>query len=135
VVPEPEEIRVQRIGEVPGAATGIERVGGPIEKRPLREDEVFPRVFIAGRACACEREVFEVKRGKVAFDLVRRRGPSSKRASGARVEGGGETRLWRAPPLAFRPTIEALDELLVNRQCEPSRPHAQGRHVDLSRSV
>ena len=89
-VPKSEEIRVQRVRKVASAAAWIERVGGAIEKRPLLEDEVFPRALVAGRAGAGKREIFKVKRAEVTLELPRFEPPAGVCVVGARFERFGE---------------------------------------------
>src|SRR4029453_19632123 len=56
-----EQLAVDAVGQFPGAASGIERVGRAIERRTLFANEVFPRRLVAGRAAAGKREVFEMQ--------------------------------------------------------------------------
>jgi len=115
-VSQPEEIRIQGIGELTGSATRIDRVGRSIEKRPLPEDEVLPCFFIPRRACTGDREVFEMKRVEVALELSRIWVASGKSAPRARLERLSEAGLRRAPTLALRLTIEALDNPFLNHE-------------------
>ena len=54
---EAEEVGVQRIRELTGAAAWIQRVGSAIQHGPVFQDEMVPRGFVPGRACACEGEI------------------------------------------------------------------------------
>ena len=61
MVADAEEVGIERIGKVACSAARVEGVGGPVEQRPLHEDEVFPRRLVPVCAGAGEREVFQMK--------------------------------------------------------------------------
>ena len=54
---EPEQLRVQRLRDVAGAAAGIHRIRGAIHGGPELFHEMIPRVLAAHRTCAGEREI------------------------------------------------------------------------------
>src|SRR6476659_8952005 len=65
---QPEELAVQRLGEVARAATGIERIGRAVQQRPMLQNEVVPRALVAISARARQREVFQMQAGEVLFE-------------------------------------------------------------------
>ena len=113
-----KKIRVQRICEIAGVASRIECRRRSIQQRPLLEDEMVPRAFISSRARAGEREVFEVQAAKIAFEILRVRFASGKRAFGACLERIGETAQGDMPPFAPGFRVEPLDELGVSRHSQ-----------------
>jgi hypothetical protein len=107
-----EQLAVNTIGQLPAAASGVERVGRAIERRALLSDEVFPRLFVAGRASTGQGEVFEMQR----VELCTAFGTSLERFSKP---------LERHPPaLGACLPVKALDERGVNRQRSHSTPGA-----------
>ena len=60
-LPQPEQVRVQRVREVARAARAVDRIGRAVEHRPVLAHEMLPRPFVSLRARACKRKVFEVE--------------------------------------------------------------------------
>jgi hypothetical protein len=56
-----EELPVDPISKVAGAAGGIEGVGRAIEHGPQLADEMLPSCLVAFGARACECEIFEME--------------------------------------------------------------------------
>ena len=84
-----EQVAVERIHELPRPAGRVHGVGGAIERRPELAHEVFPRVFVARRAPAGEREILEMQGRQVPLDFVlvgsaARRGPCPRWRTGRR---------------------------------------------------
>jgi hypothetical protein len=65
----PEQVRIERIGQLACGARGIECVGRAIERRAMLPNEVLPGAFVAGRARAGERQILEVQGREVPLDL------------------------------------------------------------------
>src|SRR6476659_7516732 len=68
---QPEELAVQRIGEIASAATGFECIRRTVQQRPMLQNKVLPCVLVAMRACTRQREVFQVQAREVLFETSR----------------------------------------------------------------
>ena len=94
-IPQPVEVGVQRVGELPRTASRIQCIRRAIENRPVLQYEVIPRRFISGGAGTGEGQLLEAQRRKVVFEVASRRRAAGKCLGGARLE-----RLRRSGPAA-----------------------------------
>jgi len=123
MVADPEQVRVQRIGEVARTAARIDRVGGAVQQRPLHEDEVLPRLLVSLCARAGEREVFQVQGREIPFDVTRG-AVIPQRPLGAGLERAGEPILRHAPAPGFGLPVEPIDQVCVDpHQSTPGAGH------------
>ena len=107
-----EQFAINAVGQFPRSSSGVERIRRAVERRPMFPDEVFPGCFVAGRAGARQREVFETEVVEVCA------------AFGAAFERLGKPRDRHMPALSACPAIQALGERDVDRQASHSTPSA-----------
>ena len=96
-----EELGVERVGDLARAAARVDGVGRAVEGRPELGDEVIPRLVVANRAGAREREIRQVQRIEIAIELGRRGRAAGKRLGGAALEAASNAaggRSQRAAP-------------------------------------
>jgi hypothetical protein len=92
---------------------------------------MLPRLLVAGRTRACEREVFEVKGRKIPLELSGLdvfSALAGKRALRACLERPLEAVRGHPPPPGLCPAIQALDEFRVNQHASRLRVLPFGRH-------
>ena len=115
------EVSVQRVGEIPSAASRVERVGGAIQLGAMLTHEVLPGPLVTHGACTCQRQILEVQRGKVALEIARARPFAAEDPVGACRQGVGKDALRQMPSVPLRPLIQARNQGVVNWR----RWHAQ----------
>jgi hypothetical protein len=96
---EPVKIGVDAVGDFAGAAAWIQRVSSAIQHGPVFQDEMVPRGFVSGRACAGERQILEVQRAQVSFDVTR--GQAGRGLDGTDFERRSEGCLGQGPAPRF----------------------------------
>lgn len=106
---EPEQLTVQRVGQVARTTRWVESAGGPVEHRAKLAHEVFPRRFVPLGARARKRKVFEMQRTTVSRDLSRRCAGPGERLLDTAVERPREGLERHAPPLGPRVRVEPLN--------------------------
>jgi hypothetical protein len=99
-----EQLAIDAVGEFASTASGIERIGCTVERRPMLPNKKIPGPFVPRRAGARERKIFEMERVRV------------RAAFGASLECFNKPFERHPPSLRACPAIEALGERDVNRQ-------------------
>src|SRR5438552_10154937 len=100
------QLGVERIGQLAGAATWLDRVGRSIQQRPVLAHEMFPGRIISLGTRGGHREIGEVQRFTKPLDLARRGNTVGESTARARGKYVGE-RLWcGAPSRALSPAKE-----------------------------
>ncbi len=107
---QPEEIRVDRIGQLARAAGGIDGIGRPVEHRTVLAHEMIPRGFGAFGAGAGQRQVGEVQGRQVPLEPLAVLRPVRQRLGGAPLERGRERALGHTPSRGLSLLIQARDE-------------------------
>ena len=75
--------------------------------------EVLPGRLVAHGARTCQRQILEVQRGNVAFEIARAR-PFAEGPAGARGQGVGKDAPRQMPGVPVRPLIKARNQGVVN---------------------
>ena len=109
-IPQPVEVGVKRVGELPRAAPGLEGIGRAIENRPVLQHEVIPGRLISCGAGTGEGQLLEAQRAKVAFEIASRRHAAGKGFGGARFERLREAIRRQLPPAGVSPAVQFVEK-------------------------